>query len=82
MPHHYPAQRPYKITDGKKPERLKLPEPVWKFSREKELSDLVRKKDENDEVVEFPMRRPESLAQAYGSLISSRFSKIGRPRSQ
>jgi hypothetical protein len=30
-----------------------LPEPVWNFSRKKELSDLVRKKDENDEVVEF-----------------------------
>jgi len=39
MPHDYPAQRPHKITDGKKSERLKLPEPVWNFSREKELSD-------------------------------------------
>jgi hypothetical protein len=53
MPHDCPAQRPHKITDGKKSERLRLPEPVWNFSRKKELSDLVRKKDENDEIVEF-----------------------------
>ena len=53
MPHDYPAQRPRKISDGKKSERLKLPEPVRNFSREKELSDLVGKKDEDVELLEF-----------------------------
>jgi hypothetical protein len=53
VPHDYPSHRPRKISDGKKSERLKLPEPVWNSSREKELSDLVRKKHEDDEVVEF-----------------------------
>jgi hypothetical protein len=53
MRHYDAAQRSSKITGSKNSERLELPNPVWNPRREKQVTDRVRKKNEDDEVVEF-----------------------------
>jgi hypothetical protein len=53
MRHNNATQRSRKIASGENSERLELPNPVWNPKRKKQVTDRVRKEDEDNEVVEF-----------------------------